>query len=262
MSSGNPESYPPIGLFGPVRFLFRGLAIALLLLCLLPLHYLYRLFGYSSPWPARFCYNVVWICNVRILTEGIRLKEDVFYVSNHLSWLDIPIIGGMTRSAFISQDGIARWPIVGQLAKINNTIFISRTDRASVRKQVEIIGEALKEHQPITIFPEGTTTDGTSLLPFKPPLFAVLAPPPRGIRVQPILLDYYGKGPEFAWIGTEGAPHNAWRVLCRRNVINCRIVFLAPFDPAQCNDRKEIAATARERIRHTLSASLGGKPVL
>jgi len=262
VSTRAPESYPPVGFFGPVRFVFRFLAIAgLLLLCLGP-HYLSKLFGYPSPWPSRFLYGIAWISNVRIVTEGIRLKEDVFYVSNHSSWLDIPIIGGITRSAFISQDGIASWPVVGWLARMNNTIFISRNDRASITKQVEIISEALHEHQPITIFPEGTTTDTTSLLPFKPPLFEVLAPPPRGIRVQPILLDFYGKGPEIAWVGEESAPHNAWRILCRRDVIPVRIVFLDPFDPADCNDRKEIAATSREQIRHALSASLGGKPVL
>jgi len=262
VSKERRESYAPIGFFGPIRFLFRFLAMAgLLLLCLGP-HYLNKLFGYPSPWPSRFLYGIAWISNVRIVTEGIRLKEDVFYVSNHSSWLDIPIIGGITRSAFISQDGIANWPVIGWLARLNNTIFVSRNDRASVTKQVEIIGEALKEHQPVTIFPEGTTTDTTSLLPFKPTLFEVLAPPPRGIRVQPILLDFCGEGPEIAWVGEESAPHNAWRLLCRRDVIPVRILFLDPFDPADCNDRKEIAATSREQIRRALSASLGGKPVL
>ncbi|MEO1168449.1 MAG: lysophospholipid acyltransferase family protein [Pseudomonadota bacterium] len=262
MTTEAPDSYPPIGFFGPLRFVFRFLAMLGLLMLCLPPHYLYRVFGYPSPWPSRFLFGIAWICNVRIATEGVRLKEDVFYVANHLSWLDIPIVGGMTRSAFVAQDGIAKWPVIGWLAAINNTIFVSRQNRLSVGSQVDILREALHDHQPVTIFPEGTTTDGTSLLPFKPPLFAVLAPPPRGIRIQPLLLDYYGLGPETAWVGEESAPHNAWRILCRRNVIPVRLVFLDPFDPAQCNDRKEIAATAREQIRQALSASLGGRAVL
>ena len=262
MTTAAPESYPPIGFFGPVRFVFRLLAmIGLLLLCL-PLHYLYKAFGYVSPWPARFLFGIAWICNVRIVTEGVRLQEDVFYVSNHLSWLDIPILGGMTRSAFVAQDGIAKWPIIGWLASLNNTVFVSREKRLSVGNQVDTLREALDDHQPVTIFPEGTTTDGTSLLPFKAPLFAVLAPPPRGIRVQPLLLDYYGLGPETAWVGEESAPHNAWRIMCRRDIIPVRLVFLQPFDPIHYNNRKEIAATAREQIRQALSASLGGRAVL
>ncbi len=262
MSREEPESYPPIGFFGPVRFLFRFLAMLGLLLLCLPPHYLTKMLGYPSHWPSRFLFGIAWICNVRIAIEGVRLKEDVFYVSNHLSWLDIPIVGGVTRAAFVAQDGIAKWPVIGWLAGINNTVFVSRTNKLSVAGQVETLREALKDHQPVTIFPEGTTTDGTSLLPFKPPLFAVLSPPPRGIRIQPLLLDYYGLGPETAWVGDESAPHNAWRIMCRRDVIPVRLVFLKPFDPTQCNDRKEIAATAREQIRHALSASLGGKPVL
>ena len=67
---------------------------------------------------------------------------------------------------------------------------------------------------------------------------------------------------EVGWIGTEGALHYTWRIMCRRDVIPVRMVFLTPFDPSHCNDRKEIAQTAREQIRRALSASLGGKPVL
>ncbi|WP_299324272.1 1-acyl-sn-glycerol-3-phosphate acyltransferase [Parasphingopyxis sp.] len=262
MSTENPESYPPIGFFGPVRFLLRLIAMFGLLGVCLILHGGYRLAGQASPWPPRFLFGIAWILNIRIVTEGVPLKEDVFYVSNHLSWIDIPIIGGVTRSAFVAKAEIRRWPITGWLATLNHTVFVSRGDRLGVGRQIEELKEAIADHQPITIFPEGTTTDGTSLLPFKPSLFAVLVPPPRGIRVQPILLDFQGTGPEVGWIGTEGALHYTWRIMCRRAVIPVRIVFLTPFDPSHCNDRKEIAATAREQIRQALSASLGGRAVL
>ncbi len=255
-------SFPPIGLFGPVRFVLRvAMMIGLLLLCL-ALHYVYRAVRQPSPWPPRFMFGIAWICNVRVFVEGARLSEDVFYVANHMSWLDIPVIGGITRSAFVAQDGIAKAPVVGWLARLNNTVFVSRTDRLGVASQVAAVREALHDHQPITIFPEGTTTDGTQLLPFKPALFAPLADPPRGIRVQPLFLDYLGGGPEIAWVGTESGVHNAWRVLCRREPIAVRLVFLEPFNPVHCNNRKEIAATAREQIRQALSASLGHAPVL
>ena len=262
MSSEPHLPYPPIGPLGPLRFAIRVTMMIGLLLALLPLHYLWRATGFISYWPQRFLAGVAWISNVRVTIEGVRLKENVFYVSNHLSWLDIPIFGGATHCAFVAQDGIANWPVVGWLASLNHTIFVSRTDRLGVAAQVEQLKQALHDHQPVVIFPEGTTTDGTSLLPFKPALFAVLTPPPRPMKVQPVLLDFHGRGPEFAWVGEESAPHNAWRVLCRRDVIPVRIAFLEPFDPVQCGDRKEVAATAREQIRHALAASLGGRPVL
>lgn len=262
MSATDLPSYPPIGLFGPLRFLVRVVTMSALLLVFTPLHYLWVVFGRSSPWPSLFLAAVAWICGMRARIDGLARKHDVFLVSNHVSWLDIPIIGGATGSAFIAQDSVARWPLVGWMARINETIFIARSDRLGVAGQIEMVKTAIAERRPVTIFPEGTTTDGTSLHPFKPPLFAVLAPPPRGICVQPVLLDYHGLGPEFAWIGTEGAPRNAWRVLCRRKSIPVTLRFLEPFDPALCDGRKAIAATARERIRHALSASLGGRPVL
>ena len=195
MSTEDPESYPPIGFFGPVRFLFRFLAMWVLLGVCLVLHIAYRVTGFASPWPSRFLYGIAWILNIRISTEGVPLREDVFYVANHLSWIDIPIIGGVTRSAFVAKAEIRKWPVTGWLATLNHTVFVSRGDRLGVGQQIEELKAAIAEHQPITIFPEGTTTDGTSLLPFKASLFAVLVPPPRGIRVQPILLDFNVLGP-------------------------------------------------------------------
>ncbi|NNC73537.1 MAG: 1-acyl-sn-glycerol-3-phosphate acyltransferase [Sphingomonadaceae bacterium] len=262
MTSKDPASYPPIGFFGPVRFVLRLFAMfGWIALCLI-LYYVSKPFISPSPWPQRFLYGIAWILNIRMTTEGMRLKEDVFYVANHLSWIDIPIIGGLTGSAFVSKAEIRDWPITGWLGTLNNTVWISRDDRMGVGRQIEELKTALDGHQPITVFPEGTTSDGTGLLPFKPSLFAVLAPPPRGIRIQPILLDFLGTGPEVAWVGTEGAEHYTWRMMCRREIIPVRVVFLEPFDPAHCNNRKEIAATAREQIRKALAASLGGKPVL
>ena len=195
-------------------------------------------------------------------SEGKRLRRDVIHVANHLSWIDIPILGGASGTAFVSQDKIAEWPLVGWLAKLNHTVFVSRTDRLGVAGQIAALRAALDAAYPITIFPEGTTTDGRSLLPFKPSLFAVMAPPPRPLMVQPVLLDFGAAGPDIAWIGDETAPDNAWRLLSRWGSFAVRVVFLDPFDPRDFADRKAIAQEARGRIQAALSASLGGAPVL
>lgn len=221
--------------------------VALALSCLgyVLLHLATRTVGRQSSWPRRFLARVARICGAVVEVRGTALRRDVLFVSNHQSWLDIPIIAGATGTAFVANHGVRDWPLVGWLASLNRTVFVDRGDRLGVHGQVGAVRDALAHHQPIAIFPEGTTA--TELLPFKPSLLEVVAPPPRAIRVQPLRLDY-GAGIELAWIGDEPALRNAWRVLTRRGTFTVRIECLEPFDPAAAGDRKAIAAAARERI--------------
>ena len=240
----------------------RALAIVLSLAICLPIHYLWRFFRLPSPWPRFFFWLVATNCGAVIKTRGNRLKQDVFYVSNHISWFDIPVIAGVTGCTFVAQDGIASWPIIGWLCRINKTIFVSRTDRMQVSNQIVIIREAIEEKYPITVFPEGTTTDGHSLLPFKPSLFQAMAPPPKPIMIQPMLLDFGKVSRDIAWIGEEAAQDNAKRLFARLGIIPATLHFLDPFDPADFGDRKAICAEAERRISTALSASLSGEPVV
>jgi 1-acyl-sn-glycerol-3-phosphate acyltransferase len=247
---------------GNLRIVARIAGMVAALLICLPLHLIFRLFRLPSPVPRLFLGSVARICGAIVSTEGQRIRSDVFYVANHLSWIDVCILAGTSGSAFVSQDGIEAAPIVGWLASLNNTVFVSRTDRLSVGSQVAELRDALAAKQPITIFPEGTTTDGRSLLPFKPALFAVMTPPPRPMMVQPVLIDFGDAGPDIAWIGNESGLDNTRRLLARPGGFRVTVKYLEPFDPALLPDRKAIAREARERIRVALSASLGGQPVL
>lgn len=206
-----------------------------------------------SPWPRRFLAATTRILGVRITSSGRPLIHDVFYVANHVGWIDIPILGSLTGTAFVSQDKIKSWPIVGWLARLNNTVFVSRTERHTVGSQVDALRQALAQRQPIAIFPEGTTTDGRSLLPFKPSLFAVLMPPPRRLLIQPVALCFDAQGQHLAWIGEENAPQNAWRIFSSKTPIGCHLLFLEPFSPTDHPDRKQIAAQARRRIADALA---------
>jgi len=247
---------------GWVIFATRIAALLFLLLFCLPPHCVWRLFRLRSPWPRMFLAGVARIAGAHVAIGGRRLRRDVFYVANHLSWIDIPVLAGATGTAFVAQDGIAKAPLVGWLASLNNTIFIARTDRLGIGTQIAALRDALDAHQPVAIFPEGTTTDGHSLLPFKPPLFAVMAPPPRPMMVQPVLLDYGAAAAEIAWVGEEAGDDNAIRVLKRRRGFRVAVTFLEPFDPSALDGRKAIAAEARTRIRAALSASLGGAAIV
>ncbi len=236
-----------------VRVLLLAAAVGV---TLLP-HYLWRALGLRSLWPHRFLGLAARALGARVTVVGEPLRNGVFFVANHLSWTDICILGGAVDTAFVAQDKIADWPVVGWLAKLNATVFVSRTDRSTASDQVVRLRAALLRPQPVTLFPEGTTTDGHSLLPFKSVLFEGLTPPPRPLRVQPVLLDFDDAGKSLAWIGSEGAPANARRTLRHPGSFGVRVHFLAPFDPATCRDRKAVTAEARSRIATALAASVG-----
>ena len=178
---------------------------------------------------------------------------DMLLLANHVSWIDILALGGATGAAFVAHDGIARWPVVGWLAAQNNTLFVARERRGALTGQIDALRDAMLGHQPVALFPEGTTSDGSGLLPFKPSLLAVLLPPPRAVLIQPVHIDYGAATAAIAWHGDEPAGTNAWRILGRKGRLDVTLHFLAPFDPAACADRKVIAATARERIAASIA---------
>lgn len=235
---------------------WRRIAALLLALlsCLLP-HLLWKLGGCHSPWPRRFLMLAARAVGVRVQILGTPLRRDVFFVANHLSWIDILALGGATGAAFISKDDVADWPLVGWLARQNNTLFVARHRRNGVGKQVDAVRTAMAGHQPIALFPEGTTGDGHALLPFKASLFAVMMPPPRDLLVQPVCMDYGAAAPGIAWTDRESTGANALRVLGRPEKLAVRLHFLAPFDPEDFPDRKAIAAEARKRIEACLAPS-------
>ncbi len=240
---------------GPIRLSARLAAALLLLIFLLPAHYLWRIVRQPSPWPRLFLGGVARIFGAAVEIRGRPLKRDVFFIANHLSWMDILVMAGATGTAFVAKDDVSRTPIVGWLSTLNNTVFVARTDRRSVAAQVDAVRAAVEAHQPITIFPEGTTGDGNGILPFKASLLAVLSPPPRAMRVQPVLIDYGVAMADIAWVGDEPGGENAARILKRPGRFTARLTFLDPFDPAACTDRKAIATEARNRIAQALASA-------
>lgn len=223
-----------------------------------PMHYLWRLLRLPSPWPRRFLGRAARIAGARVQVIGKPLKKDVFYVSNHLSWIDILALGGASGTAFVAKAEIGEAPVVGWLAGLNRTVYVKRENRMGVAHQINELRDALADNWAITIFPEGTTTDGRSLLPFKTPMLRVLEPPPPGVRVQPVMLDYGAVGEEIGWVGEESGLNNARRVLARKHAFPLKISFLEPFDPRDFPGRKAIAVESRRRVEKALAAAIGG----
>ena len=106
---------------------------------------------------------------------------------------------------------------------------------------------------PVTLFPEGTTGDGVTIAPFKASLLAALDPPPPGVRVQPVRIDYGAATAELAWVGDEHGKDHAIRVLKRNGTFRPTLHFCEPFAPEDYGSRKAVAAEARRRIEATAS---------
>lgn len=226
-----------------MRVALRVAAMIGWLLAMLALHGATRALRRPSPWPRRFLGGIARIAGARVTVAGTPLRAPVLYLANHQTWLDIMILAGASGAAFVSKDDVARWPLFGWLASLNDTVFIARTDRAGVRRQAEALSDALAGRRPVALFPEGTTTDGAALLPFNASLLGAVAG--TGGRVQPVAIDYGAARADIAW-GEETAAANVRHVLARRGRFDVRLTFLDAFDaPA---DRKALAAAARDAI--------------
>jgi lyso-ornithine lipid O-acyltransferase len=235
----------------------RGAAMILVLVPCVLAHGLWRLLRQSSPWPRLFLRTGARIAGARVRLIGTPVRRNVVYVSNHINWLDILAIAGRTGSAFVAKAEIKTAPIVGWLADLNHTVYVDREDRSGVAEQINRLREAIVDTWSITIFPEGTTNDGQSLLPFKSSLLKILEPPPEGVVVQPLMLDYAAVGPEIGWLGVESGKNNALRVLSRAGSFPVDMHFLEPFQPTAFPGRKAIAAESRNRIAVALEAVMG-----
>ncbi|HEU0065868.1 MAG TPA: lysophospholipid acyltransferase family protein [Sphingomonas sp.] len=230
-----------------LRLTLRLLAIIAALLIALPLHGSWRLFGRPSPWPRRFLGIVARIAGARTTVLGRPLARDVVFVANHLSWIDILVIAGATGSAFVAKSDLRSVALIGWLCTLNHTIFVARGDRLGVAQQIASLRAALATDRPVTIFPEGTTGDGRTLLPFKAALLGALDPPPPGLRVQPVRVDYGAANDAVVWGETSGQAH-ALALLGRRGTFTATLAFAEAFDPADFGNRKAIAAQARSRV--------------
>lgn len=239
------EAIGPLGVF---RITVRISAMIALLLACLPLYYAARPFPPPNPWPRRFFAGLARVAGIRISTWGTRTGPGEFFLCNHVSWMDIPVLGACSGSAFIAHDGLTRFALLRWLCDLNETVFVARHDRRSVAAQVVQVREALREAGTLTIFPEGTTSDGTGVLPFKSSLLSALDSPPDGTAIQPVLLDYGKQSAELAWVGDDPGPANFLGILARRAPVHVTVAFLEPLYGGALANRKTIAMAAREAI--------------
>ena len=213
-----------------------------------PIHILTKLVFGRSGWPHRFLSAAAWILGVRARVTGRRPGRHSLLVANHTSWLDILILGGVLRSAFVSKDELGH-PFIHWLADQNGTVYVKRAHRKGAKDQAIAVARALEGAKPVTVFPEGTTGPGDHLLPFRSTLLEAANFASTDVRVRPVAIDYGAARTQVGWFIEPGAD-NVRRLLGRAGTLPVTVHVLVPLD-AQL-DRKQLTHEAREAIAETL----------
>ena len=141
----------PIDAAGWLRIVVRTSGLVLALLLLVPLHYLWRLLRIGSPWPRIFLGWAARLAGARVTRVGVPLHRDVFYIANHLSWIDILVIAGESGTAFVAKEELRAAPVVGWLSTLNRTVFVKRENRMGVAEQINQLRDALEDNWSVTV---------------------------------------------------------------------------------------------------------------
>ena len=240
-----------------LRAAARIAALFLLLGAIGPIHIAAKHLFRRSLWPPRFLAAAAWLIGARVRVTGEPVRPHTLLLSNHLSWLDILILGGATGTAFVAKDdlghGLFHW-----LADQNHTVYVRREARKSAKDQAVTVARSLEGDQPVALFPEGTTGPGTHLLPFRSTLLEAANYAAKDVAIRPLAIDYGAAAGEIAW-NDEPGKENILRILGRRGTLPVTVRLLPPLD--RSGDRKALAHEAREAIAKTLASSRERTPL-
>lgn len=210
------------------------------------------------------------ILGFKVVVHGCpATTEPILFVSNHASYLDVTVLGSVIEGSFVAKSEVGSWPLFGLLAKLQRTVFVERKARSTVERQRDEIGRRLEEGDNLILFPEGTSSDGNRVLPFKTALFAVAAVRPRGnpLTVQPVSvaatrLDGLPMGvsgrPLYAWYGDMGLSPHLWAVM-RSGSITVEIDFHEPVTIDGLTSRKALAEHCRRVVALGVSRAVSGR---
>lgn len=205
------------------------------------------------------------IVGVRILVEGtVPDGRPALLVSNHVSWLDIPVLSAVVPVSFVAKQEVGTWPFVSWLAKLQRSVFVNREQKGSVSATARTIMDRLHAGDSIVLFAEGTSSDGNGVLPFRTSLFAAAKPSGKnaatleeGVFVQTVALGYtrlHGlplgrrQRPHIAWYGDMELAGHVWRLL-KHGPLDVHLRLGEPVALKNFTDRKALARYAEERVR-------------
>ena len=211
-----------------------------------------------TPW-ARFCFR--WACRclgLNIHQQGSPSNDTVLFVSNHISWSDIPILGSLAPIRFLSKAEVGQWPLIGWLARQAGTLFIHRGGGQARRVRGQII-ENLQAGENVLVYPEGTTSAGLTVLPFHGLLLR--AAPESKTPIQPVTITYLRDGrPDHLapFIGEDEFHSHLLRML-RQPSARVDVVFHEPVQSPEEVPTAELAASLRQTVLDGLTRVYSGK---
>lgn len=260
-------------MIGNIRFGLVIFCVLIVLIFMLPFHILALVFAkFGWTWlagrlPVIFHRIVLKLFGVRLTMDGQLARErPLLLVSNHVSWLDIVVLASVAPLSFVAKAEMASWPVFGLLAKLQRTVFIRREERRKAGKQASDIADRMTAREIMVLFPEGTTSDGHGLLPFKTPLFeaakmALINSPVETAIVQPVAINYtrlhglpLGRALQrhVAWPGEIGLGESLIP-LVKEGALDVTVHVGEPITLSETSNRKIIAAKAATTIRTMMS---------
>jgi len=261
----------PLG--GRARAARRLVSIVLWTVICLPIQALLVLLpGSAKNGFARFYHRTLcWLIGLRLQVVGSPAPGGAengatLFVSNHTSWLDVLVLGAVLDARFVSKAEVANWPLIGWVAKLGRCVFVSR-NRTRTGDEADAMTQRLRAGEGLILFPEGTTSDGTRVLPFRSSFFSVAS---HAARVQPVTVVYDRMGflpacrrdrPLFAWYGDMETASHAWRLL-RRTGTRATVVLHQDFPPAALPNRKHMAAETGRIVAMSAAALRQNRPAV
>jgi 1-acyl-sn-glycerol-3-phosphate acyltransferase len=195
-----------------------------------------------------------WLIGLKVQVVGkVSDKPATLFLPNHTSWLDILVLGSVLRASFVSKSEVGQWPVIGFVAKLGRTVFVSRRRTSTVLREADTMRERLQAGDSLILFAEGTSNDGTRVLPFRSAFLAAAA---DAKAVQPVSLVYDRLGglpacrrdrPLFAWYGDMDIASHFWRI-ARRSGARATVLLHEPADPANLPDRKILTAAVSDVV--------------
>ena len=207
---------------------------------------------------------------VRVVGNPVRDRA-VLFVSNHVSWVDIVVIGSVTPVAFVAKREVASWPLVGITAKMQRTVFVDRGRRHQTGDAVGEIVKRVASGTSVVLFAEGTSSDGNRVLPFRSALLGAIEDQSGGgsILMQPMAITYIRQHglpmgrqhrPLVAWYGDlDFMPHI--KAFIERGAVDALVTYGDPVPADRDIDRKAMSKRLEETVRELLVTALRGRPM-
>ncbi len=217
--------------------------------------------------PRLFNRLTLLIFRIKVDIQGEQIsKKNVIFVGNHLSYIDIPVLGSYLPATFIAKADVRKWPVFGTLASISRTIYIER-NRGTALKCIKDIEKSIQEKRSLILFPEGTSTQGIKVLPFKSSIFELFLHESlkKNLILQPFTLTINSADKKeiiqpkdndlYAWHSDMTLPTHLWQLALSRGA-NILLTLHPSLEANNFTDRKKFAAICHETVDRGLKNTL------